>query len=131
MKSKILTAFITLFSSQTATAADLIFEGGGQRMVVSGDTIPFVELLDLGEGLARVDLVLSPDDRQRFADLTRDLIGEQLTVSVCGIVVAEPHVMDAITGGQIAITGGSEMMADVKDALTAAQTHNECAEFGS
>lgn len=97
-------------------------------MEVASPAITDIAIQDMGQGLSRVDLVLSNEDAARFDRMTSQLVGEQLTMSVCGLVVAEPHIMNRITGGRIAITGGHEMMADVFDVLSNAR---DCAGIGS
>ncbi len=118
---------VSLLAS-TSTAGELLFEGGGERLAVPATSVTDVAVQDVGQGLSQLDLALSEDAAERFGDMTGRLVGEQLIMSVCGIVVASPHVMEPITGGRIAMTGGHEMMADVALALTSAK---ECADIGS
>ena len=91
-------------------------------MEVPATSLADLALTDQGQGMAEVFFALSPDDARRFEEMTGRLVGEQMRVSVCGEILAEPHVMLPIEGGQIVVTGGMDYMADLFAALKTADT---------
>ncbi len=56
-------------------------------------------------GRPRVSIVLlSPDDRA-FSAFTARHVGEVVEVSVCGEVLASPHIMTVLYGGEFTLSG--------------------------
>lgn len=56
----------------------------------------------------KIDLKLDPAATKAFADLTRAEIGKPIAMVLDGAVLSAPVVRDAITGGQVQITGRFE-----------------------
>jgi hypothetical protein len=65
-----------------------------------------------GNGGYAVRLVLAPEIRQRFADLTKDALNQQLAVVVDDKVVTAPRVAQAITEDTLSIAGLTKETAD-------------------
>ncbi len=85
-------------------AADLIFEGGGERMIVAGDRIPDIALTTDHMGGPAVQFRLSKEDGADFHQLTRKLVGQEMAVIVCDEVLIRPRVMQPLSGGAGLIT---------------------------
>ncbi len=79
-------------------ARQIVFEGGGERMVVPGSDLVEVAPYFLNPGHALI-FKLNDTDAALFADLTERLIGQPLSVSVCDQELARPVVQDRLQGG--------------------------------
>lgn len=103
---------LALSSSVVAQdVADLVFEGGGERLVVR---------LDALDGMSRRDdtlyLRLSRESSAQFASLSERLIGRTLALTWCDVVLATPRVTAPIRGGVIVVTARDR----VREAMLAA-----------
>ena len=99
-----------------AAALESVFDGGGTR---DGAAVAILGLRGameipgqrLDDALVRNDadgttllLALGLADSHDFAELTAAHVGLRLRMSVCGFVLAEPLVREAIVGGVIALS---------------------------
>jgi len=67
-------------------------------------------------GRPEVYVVLTADGTEKFARLTREMIGEKLAILVDGTVHAAPIVQGEITGGRVSITLGEQDPAQLASA---------------
>ena len=97
--------FGTLFAAlagfpAASAAAELVFEGGGQRMEA--------EVIDAAPMLRQAQVVLkfrlSEEASVAFGDFTGALLGQDLTISLCNQVLVEAVVQSRIDSGQGVIT---------------------------
>ncbi len=91
-----------------AASAEIVFEGGGETLVVQVETLDQVELRRRGDGVPEVLFRLDKTDASQFELMTTRIEGKTLTVSMCGVVLASPTVMWPIVGGDVMITGGTD-----------------------
>lgn len=80
-----------------AEEASIVFEGGGERLKIEGTALEDVALYAV-EGGHSVVFRLNEEDGAAFSALTGRLIGQVLTLSICGEVLAKPVVRDQISG---------------------------------
>lgn len=93
------------FLTSTGLAADLVFDGGGERMAVPGERLGGVAVTrDHAGGGYAVEFRLGQEDAVAFHALTRKLIGEPLSVIVCSEELIRPVVREPIAGGAGIIT---------------------------
>lgn len=78
----------------------MVFEGGGERLVIEGAALEDVAPYAV-EGGHAVIFRLNDADGAAFSALTGRLIGEVLTMSICGDVVAQPVVRDRLSGSGV------------------------------
>lgn len=89
-----------IFSASPLFAAEIVFEGDGERLVIQGEALKDVAPYAI-EGGHSIIFRLSEEDGAAFGALTDKLIGRVLTMSICGEVVAEPLVRDRLSGSGI------------------------------
>ncbi len=100
-----------LLTAVPCGAADLVFEGGGERMVVPGERLVGVTASLDYNGRDVVEFAFGPEDTKAFHQLTQKLLGEYLDVSVCGEVLVSPMILEPIEGGRGIISASSRDMA--------------------
>ena len=88
-------------------------------MEVGAAELADIAMTHKGQGLAEVYFALTEDDAAQFGDMTSKLVGDKMTVEVCGHLLADPVVMMPIEGGQVTVTGGMELMTELFSALKA------------
>lgn len=95
-----------------AVAADLSFEGSGQRLEAKiAQAAPvFVH------GAASVSVRLNANSAAAFAKLTAKMVGEQLVVSLCGSELLRAVVREPLVSGQAIIN-----MPDIQHASAVAK----------
>ena len=77
-------------------------------MVVPGERLADVSLAFDHNGGPAVQFRFSGSDAKAFGELTRDLVGQPLSVLVCGEEVVRPFIREPIYGGSGLITGVTE-----------------------
>jgi preprotein translocase subunit SecD len=58
------------------------------------------------DGMAGMTIVLAPESAAAFAALTAANIGKTVTIQIDGETVLSAVIRDAITGGQVRVSGG-------------------------
>ncbi|NNE81677.1 MAG: hypothetical protein HKN18_15530 [Silicimonas sp.] len=91
---------LALLFALPASAADLVFEGGGERLVVPGERLVEISAARDYNGNDVVEFLFAPKDAAALHDLTKTLLGQQLDVVVCGEVLIRPTIMEPIAGGR-------------------------------
>jgi preprotein translocase subunit SecD len=93
-------------------AADLVFEGGEQRLEAEiAEASPVYK-----HGAASISVRLRASSAAAFAKLTTSMVGEQLVVSLCGNELLRPVVREPLVGGQAIIN-----MPDIQHAIAVAE----------
>lgn len=100
-------ALLTTLSSSLARGADLVFEGGGERLIVPGERLADVVATREPGGTAAVRFRLASEDAEAFYALTGRLVGQPLSVVVCGEELIRPIVREPIAGGVGIVTQDS------------------------
>jgi preprotein translocase subunit SecD len=62
-------------------------------------------------GFSDILITLTPDGTKRFAEITRDRIGQHLAIVIDGKIYSAPKLYTAITSGQAVIAGFTEEQA--------------------
>ena len=100
------------FATSPLHAADLIFTGPGERMVVPAGSLTNVFRRIRDDGVNEVTFQLNKADRQTFEDMTTRLEGQLLTMTYCEVVLLEATVLFPIEDGSVLITGGTDPAMD-------------------
>ena len=108
-----------LMAAFAAPAADLVFEGGGERMAVPGERLDLIVVARDTQGAPAVQFRMSDADAKAFHQLTRKTLGRELSVVVCDEVLLRPIVREPIAngGGIIAVGTTTEAMT-LRDRLS-------------
>lgn len=104
-------AYFVVLASTAAAAEDLVFEGGGTRLALPTSDAQAVFM----HGNPSVQFALGDEAAQAFADLTGGMIGESLTVSLCGIDLVQAVVRERLSGR------GIVNLPDIEGALAVAE----------
>lgn len=106
----------------TAAFADPVMriEGTSETIVIEAGQLSDVVAARSYSDLPAVRFRLSQALAERFGKMTSAQIGEPIRIFVCGKLVAEPVVMDAILGGVGEISMGTDAMA--RDLASAMKT---------
>jgi hypothetical protein len=108
--------------------AVLMFEGGGEVMLVPTGRLSAVSRQRRADGVNEVIFRMSEVDALRFEDLTTKAEGQVLRITMCDTVLAEPMVLLPITGGEVLITGGTD--AATEELFAALEARRTCPETG-
>ena len=80
----------------TLWAEPLVFEGGSQRLELVAENAEAIFM----HGVASVQFGVDAEGAAAMSALTGAMIGETLTISLCGQVLVEAVVRERITGGR-------------------------------
>jgi preprotein translocase subunit SecD len=76
------------------------------------------------DGEVAITIVFTPAGTEKFAQVTRDNIGERLAIVIDGKLLSAPNIMEAITGGVAKITGkftlkeADDLVKKITDSIT-------------
>ncbi len=89
--------------------------------IVNANDVAEVELADTSSGAMGVQLTLTREGGQRFAEVSGANIGRKLAIVLDGEVLSDPVVHEAITGGTVMVTvpGGEAEHAALANTLRA------------
>lgn len=80
-------------------AADLVFEGNGEHLAIPSDRMEVTVSASPVDGAYSLQFRLLAEEARALGQITARLVGQELSVIVCGKEIARPVVRAAITGG--------------------------------
>lgn len=92
-------------------AEPLVFEGGGQRLELEVLETEAVFM----HGVPSLQIALDEKGAEAISDLTGSMIGERLSVSLCGTVLIEATIHERIDSGRAMVN-----MPNIETAMAAA-----------
>ncbi len=77
-----------------------------EKTVLFDETVLRSAKFGAGKGYPVISITFSDDGRKRFAEWTRQNIGNRLAIIIAGQAYSAPRVMAEIPGGKTEISGG-------------------------
>lgn len=99
--------FLLVFFMSCQAYADpnpLEIVAGSDRLLLGADELEVKSSLDPSNRPV-VSISLSKAAGERFAELTKAHVGDNITIFVCGVFVIDPVLMEPILDGKIQIAG--------------------------
>lgn len=84
-------------------ANELVIEGGSERIELTTDNLDEVAVDDMEAGGAMLLIALKAVESARFSDMTERLVGQAITLTVCGRELARFVVQERIDNAVIVL----------------------------